>query len=206
MRAPLLVAAVLSTGLMGCPTTRDIDPMEYQPKFKPYRTTDQFLDGRTMRTPPQDTVALEHDTGNPVGLVPDGGVPVPNEPQEAMSPELVQLGQRKWDQVCAVCHGFAGDGNSVVARKMSIRQPPSLLTEQYKNRTDAYVFGVMTNGFGYMNSYREQLSSHDRWAVVAYVRALQLSAGANTSLLGSEDMTALNAPKAAPMPSEGPHE
>ena len=162
MRTRLIAALTLcGAGLLGCPTTRDVDPMEWQPKFKPYRTTTQYNDGRSMRAPPLDTVSQEHDWGNPFGLVPDGGHPTPDN-QEKTDAELVILGKHKWDQACAVCHGLAGDGNSIVARKMSIRQPPSLLTEQYKSKPDAYIFNVITNGFGYMNSYREQLSSRER--------------------------------------------
>jgi mono/diheme cytochrome c family protein len=190
------VLASLGWVLLGCPVdTSDIDPMEHQPKFKAYRTTDFYPDGRTMRQPPTDTVALEHDFGNPVGPMPDGGVPVLSEKIPVPVDEaLVNLGQRKFDQMCAVCHGMLANGESVVARKMSIRPPPSLLTEAYRKKSDGYIFGVITNGFGYMNPYREQLTSHERWAVVSYVRALQLSQNVAVSTLTPQEVQLVNAP------------
>lgn len=199
-----------SLWLAGCPNTADIDPMERQPKYKAYRTASFFPDRRAMRAPPADTIALEHDFGNPVEqMMPDGGVPVGNLTPEPVTEELVSLGQKKFNQACAVCHGYLANGESVVARKMSVRRPPSLLTDFYRNKTDAYIFNVITNGFGYMNPYRDMLSSHERWAVVSYIRALQLSQNAPVASLSPEEQQQVNAPpKAAgeaPEKKEGGH-
>ena len=114
----------------------------------------------------------------------------------AVDADLLNLGHAKFDQICAVCHGTLGDGNSIVARKMSLRPPPNITTEVYRARTDANIFMTITNGFGYMNPYRDQLNSRERWAVVAYLRALQLSQNAPVSALTPEDIQKLNAPPA----------
>jgi hypothetical protein len=85
---------------------------------------------------------------------------------------------------CAVCHGVLGDGDSQVALNMSLRRPPSL--HLYRDRPDGYIFQVISRGFGLMPSYAGSISVHDRWAVVAYVRALQLSQFASVDQLPAE--------------------
>jgi mono/diheme cytochrome c family protein len=91
--------------------------------------------------------------------------------------ELLALGRRKFDVHCAVCHGILGDGESQVAINMSLRRPPSL--HAYRDVADGYLYQVISGGFGLMPSYAAQLDVHERWAVVAYVRALQLSQAAS---------------------------
>jgi mono/diheme cytochrome c family protein len=82
-------------------------------------------------------------------------------------------GRARFDVTCAVCHGLLGDGESQVALSMSLRRPPSL--HAYRDVPDGHLYRVITEGFGLMPSYGAELSVEDRWAVVAYVRALQLS-------------------------------
>lgn len=201
VRAALLVTLGLASAGCGLPNTTDIDPMEHQPKFKPYRTSSFFDDKRTMRAPPKDTVAQEHDFGNPMGDMPDGGVPkVPEGNPVPLTSALLDLGQAKYNQVCYVCHGYVANGVSVVARKMSIRPPPSLITEEYRNKSDAFFFNAITNGYGYMNPYRDMLSSQERWAVVAYLRALQVSQNTVAATLSPQEMSMVKAP---PKKAEG---
>jgi mono/diheme cytochrome c family protein len=177
MRKVTFTLLPLVVALMGCPTTDQIDHMEHQPKGKPYRVSEFYADGQQMRVPPMDTVALEHDAYNGMGGVgADGGIAPESESIPfPVTAEVMNLGKAKFNIVCAVCHGHLADGNSIVARKMSLRPPPNLTTDVYKARSDANIFMTITNGYGYMNPYREQLTTHERWAVIAYVRALQLS-------------------------------
>lgn len=209
MRKLSFLIVPLAWALAGCPTTDQIDHMEHQPKGKPYRTSAFFADGQLMRHPPEDTVSLEHDEANPFGN-PTGGTWLgPNTPSQMpykIDQEFLALGQAKFNIDCAVCHGFAADGNSVVARKMSLRPPPNLTTDVYRNKSDSYIFTVITNGYGYMNPYRDQLSSKERWAVVAYVRALQLSQSAPITALSGADLRQLNAPPAPAGGNENRHE
>ena len=199
MRKLSLAILPLAWALTGCPTTDQIDHMEHQPKGKPYRASEVFPDGQLMRRPPADTVALEHDDNNSTGpgSIPDGGIaPASVNIPYPIDDELLTLGHAKFNQVCAVCHGILADGNSVVARKMNLRPPPNLTTDVYRARPDANIFMTITNGYGYMNPYRDQLSSRERWAVVAYLRALQLSQNAGKDVLATEDIKKLNAPPA----------
>ena len=204
----ILALAPLAVALAGCPTTDQIDHMEHQPKGKPYRTSDFFADGQLMRHPPADTVALEHDEGNAVGEMPDGGIAASSDTiPYTVDADFLALGHAKFDQICAVCHGLLANGDSVVARKMSLRPPPNITTDVYRNRTDGYIYTVISNGYGYMNPYRDQLNSQERWAVVAYLRALQLSQNAPAAMLTAEDLQKLNAPpKAKGAESEKAHE
>ena len=94
-------------------------------------------------------------------------VPIP------VTRELLERGRGRFEINCAVCHGYLGDGVSLVARNMSLRPPPSLLARA--QQPDGWYFQVMSEGFGVMPSYASHLTVEDRWAVVAYLRALQLS-------------------------------
>ncbi len=164
---PVLAAAL---ALAGCPR---LDPMNRQPKAKPYRAAPGAGGALGMRAPPEGTVPhgqllpLEVATG----LGPDGkAVAVSPVPVDA---KLLARGRARFNVICAACHGVLGDGESQVALNMSLRRPPSL--HQFRDVPDGHVFRVMSEGFGLMPSYAAELAVEDRWAIVAYVRALQLS-------------------------------
>lgn len=163
----LLLAAV---GLVGCP---GLDPMQRQPKVKAYQESDTFEDGLGMRHPPEGTVAYRSLLAPEVatGLGPDGR-PLAESPV-AVTAALLARGRNRFEITCATCHGVLGDGESQVALNMSLRKPASL--HAYRGVPDGHIFRVITNGFGLMPSYAGTLTPEDRWAVVAYVRALQLS-------------------------------
>jgi mono/diheme cytochrome c family protein len=158
----------------GCPR---LDPMQQQKKVEAYEASTFHADGLGMRTPPAGTVEhrplLAPDLS--AGKGPDGK-PLARMPIDATG-ELLALGRRKFDVHCAVCHGILGDGESQVAINMSLRRPPSL--HAYRDVADGYLYQVISGGFGLMPSYAAQLDVHERWAVVAYVRALQLSQAAS---------------------------
>lgn len=175
LRLPLLAAAL---ALTACPR---LDPMQRQAKYKAYQPSDFFADGLAMRAPPEGTVPYGAllDPAVETGRGPDGKLlatsPVP------VDLPLLARGQARFDITCAACHGVMGDGQSQVALNMSLRPPPSL--HLYRDRPDGYLYQVVTDGFGLMPSYASVLSARDRWAVVAYVRALQLSQHARVDQL-----------------------
>ncbi len=139
---------------------QDIDPMEEQPKLLPYAESEQFADHRAMRAPPDGTVPRERQS---------------EAPPATLTPELMALGREKFDIVCATCHGLTGDGDSIVAGKMSLRAPPSLHEPRLRALSADALYRVITDGYGLMPRYLNVLGPRERWAVVAYVRALQLS-------------------------------
>ena len=164
---PILALAFLAAGCEW------VNPMLQQPKVKPYRKSVFFPDQIAMRAPPPGTQQASSVVDPAVATGRNGdGTPVARIPV-ALSPEMLQLGKKRYDVFCAVCHGVLGDGQGPVARNMSIRQPPSLLANW--QRTDGFFFTAITEGYGYMPSYGPWLGTEERWAVVAYVRALQLS-------------------------------
>ena len=169
-RVPLILAPLAALALAGCPR---LDPMQRQQKVKAYQANPFFPDGLGMRTPPEG--AVPHGLLLPAevasGLGPDGK-PVARSPIPVDARMLLR-GRARFEVTCAACHGVLGDGESQVALNMSLRRPPSL--HAYREVPDGYIFRVITEGFGLMPSYAAEISAEDRWAVVAYVRALQLS-------------------------------
>src|SRR5213075_2566109 len=89
--------------------------------------------------------------------------------------ELLQLGRSRFEIFCAACHGLLGDGDSIVARNMALRPPPNLLAPPYSERLPGSYYRTITFGFGLMAPYSAELDNRERWAVVAYLKALQRS-------------------------------
>ncbi|MBX3206304.1 MAG: cytochrome c [Labilithrix sp.] len=134
--------------------------MQTQRRADPYGATRAFSDGKVMRVPPRGSVPVDDDT---------------DAPPPPVTRELLLLGQRRFEATCAVCHGVTGDGDTVVATKMSLRAPPSLLDPDNLARSREELFVYATAGYGLMPGYADMLPRDERWAVVAYVQALQLS-------------------------------
>jgi mono/diheme cytochrome c family protein len=183
-RALLPVAALLALG--GCEA---LDPMITQQKVKTYRESEFWPDRISERPPVAGTIAREDVLPADVatGRGPDGKVlqrlPI------TVDRKLLERGRSRFDIHCAVCHGFLGDGVSLVARNMSVRSPANLLARA--GQPDGWYFQVMSEGFGVMPSYASALTVEDRWAVVAYLRALQLSQTARVESLSAEDRAKL---------------
>lgn len=167
-----------SAALAGCEA---LDPMMSQQKVKPYLESGFWPDQISMRPPQPGTVAREDVFAPEVatGRGPDGKalarLPVP------VNRALLERGRQRFDIACAVCHGHLGDGVSLVARNMSLRPPPSLLARP--QQPDGWYFQVISEGFGLMAPYASVLPVEDRWAIVAYLRALQLSQSARVDQL-----------------------
>jgi mono/diheme cytochrome c family protein len=145
-------------------------------KALPYGGNPFFADGRTMRAPPAGTVPREREVADPMlasGL--DEAGAYAKENPFRLDAELLERGRDRFEITCAACHGLVGDGDSEVARAMRLRKPPSLHEARIAGYPPGRIYQVVTQGFGLMPSYRTQLGIRDRWAVVAYVRALQLS-------------------------------
>ena len=166
----LLALPLAALALAGCPR---LDPMQRQQKVKAYQASPYYADGLGMRAPPLGTVPhaplLPAEVAS--GLGPDGK-PVAISPLP-VDARLLARGRARFDVSCAVCHGVLGDGESQVALNMSLRRPPSL--HAYRDVPDGHLYRVISEGFGLMPSYAIELPPEDRWAIVAYVRALQLS-------------------------------
>jgi len=153
----------------------EFERMLNQARYEPYEACEFFEDGRAMRTPPEDTVPRDRVLSNPAltdGVV--AGAYVDRLPIRRTRLGLAR-GRERFETFCAACHGIRGDGVSRVAQVMDLRKPPSLLTPSVRAFPPGRVYQVITLGYGLMRPYAEDLGVEERWDVVAYLRALQLS-------------------------------
>ena len=165
----VLIAAALA-GMVGCR-----QDMQDQPKYIPLRPSDFFADGRSERPLIEGTVARGHLNDDALfytGKVPDGK-PADTFPFP-VTKEVLLRGQERYNVYCSPCHDRLGNGDGMIVRR-GYRKPPSYHIDRLRNVPNGYIFDVITNGFGAMPDYSAQVAPHDRWAIVAYVRALQLS-------------------------------
>jgi mono/diheme cytochrome c family protein len=160
--------ALICLGLAGC----HLD-MYDQPKYKPLSASEFYRDGMSSRTPVEGTVTTgqpENDellySGKINGKVADL-FPFP------ISIETARHGQDRFNTFCSPCHGRLGDGNGMIVQR-GFPRPPSLLADSVAANPAGFYFDVITNGFGRMYSYAPSVPPQDRWAIVAYIRALQL--------------------------------
>jgi mono/diheme cytochrome c family protein len=122
--------------------------------------------------------------------------------------ELLQLGRSRFQIFCAACHGILGDGDSIVARDMSLLPPPNLLKPPHVHGLPGLHYRIITYGYGLMAPYAAELDVRERWAVVAYLKALQRSQNARLSDVPPELRASLDEPQrreATPEPPNRAH-
>lgn len=192
----LMLVALLST-LGACR-----QKMANQPRYDPLETSDFFADGMSARPRVAETVARGElstdpffDTGKINGAVADG-FPMP------VTRELVDRGHQRFDIYCSECHGRLGDGNGMIPSR-GYRRPPSFHTQALRTATTGHFFDVMTNGFGAMPPYGSMIPPQDRWAIVAYIRALQISQNATVGDVPPGERASLDAPATTAAPAHG---
>src|SRR6201994_4065775 len=154
--------------------------MQDQPKFFPQRGTEFYADGRSVRPQVENTVARNQLNENAyfyTGLI-DGkegnGVPFP------VTMEVLERGQERYNVYCTPCHSRVGNGEGMIVQR-GYRPAGNFPTDRLRNAPLGHFFAVITNGYGAMPDYSAQLTPEDRWAVAAYIRALQLSQNAKPS-------------------------
>ena len=171
----LLFPAITIFFLTGC----DIVPlhMRDQPRYNPLAQSQFFANGAAARPLPANTIprgewgAAMLDEPFYTGKVGDEfveTVPIP------VTTDLMARGQKDYDTFCVPCHGRVGYGDGIVVQRGFVK-PPSFHLDRLREAPDGYFYDVMTNGFGVMYSYKSRINPENRWAVVAYIRALQLS-------------------------------
>jgi mono/diheme cytochrome c family protein len=164
--------------------------MHDQPKYEPLEESSFFADGRTSRPVIEGTIARGHlkrsgylVTGKSQGELGDA-LPFP------LTRELLERGKERYEIFCTPCHGQAGYGDGIVVKR-GMRVPPSFHIDRLREESLGYFFDVMTNGFGAMFSYSSRVKVEDRWAIAAYLRALQLSQNATPDDVPAEQMEQL---------------
>jgi hypothetical protein len=178
--------------------------MHDQPKLKPLAKSDFYADRRGSRPQVEGTIArgqLVDDSAFYTGKV-DGQLT--SELPVKLSPELLATGRTRFDTFCAPCHGRIGNGNGMVVQR-GFKKPNSFHIDRIRQMPVGHFFDAMTNGFGAMADYRAQVPVADRWAIAAYVRALQLSQNARLPDVPESERAALQEPAKAAPPSPDPH-
>ena len=186
----MVVLALLGVSwLSGCR-----QDMHNQPKFIPLRESDFFPDQRSERPLIPGTVPRgepRQDSSYYTGLVGDqllDTMPVP------VTRDLLKRGQERFNIYCSPCHSELGDGQGMIARRGYLK-PPSFHDDRLRNAPLGHFYRVMTYGSGAMPDYAQQVPPADRWAIVAYIRALQLSQAAPVSDVPAEERPRLSEPQ-----------
>ena len=167
--------------------------MHDQPKYVPLRPSDFFADGRSARPITEGTVASGHlnadtlyYTGKGADGKPSNLFPVP------VTKELILRGEQRYNIYCTPCHDRTGSGYGMIVRR-GYRRPPTYHSDRLREQPNGYFYDVITNGFGAMPDYAAQVQPPDRWAIVAYIRALQLSQQASINDVPAADRSQLDA-------------
>ncbi len=141
--------------------------MSKQPRYNPFAPSDFYSDGQSVRNPVPGTVPRDYSRRD-AAFATTEKMPVP------VTAELLKRGQERFDIFCSPCHGRLGDGEGIVVQR-GFLHPPSYHTDRLRNAPDGLFYQVITDGFGKMASYGNRVPPDDRWAITAYIRALQLS-------------------------------
>jgi hypothetical protein len=174
MRASLLVLGLAAVCLAACEQNMDV-----QPKYSEYSQAPAFRGG-VLRDPPVGSVARDDSERDHT---------VTTKP--ALTAELLERGSERFGIFCSPCHGAAGDGNGIIVQR-GMPRPTSYHDDRLRSADDQHFFDVITNGYGAMYSYASSVPPADRWAIVAYIRALQLSRHASIEDVPPDERTKLS--------------
>jgi mono/diheme cytochrome c family protein len=173
-RRSAFIGLVIASATLGAACRQD---MHDAPRYDAYEASPFFADGRASRTAPRGTVArgwLRDDEALYTGKV--NGQTVDAVPFAIAHADIVR-GQERFNIYCSPCHGQLGDGNGMVVQR-GLRQAATFHQDRLRQERIGYFYDVITNGFGAMQPYAEQVPVRDRWLIAAYVRALQYSQNA----------------------------
>ena len=165
--------------------------MHDQPKYEPLEASEIFANGAASRPFVEGTVARGHlgeDVGYQTGLDASGAF-VAEFPM-ALDRRMLERGRSRYEAFCAPCHDRLGEGLGMIVRR-GFKRPASFHEERLREAQPGYYVNVITNGFGQMSSYAPQIRPADRWAIAAYIRALQLSRQVPAEALSDEDRARL---------------
>jgi len=172
--------------LLGSGCDHLVQDMATQPKNRPLSPSTFFEDGRSERPLVENTVAR--------GSIADDDLFVPKDSNAFPLPvnrDLLDRGEERYKIFCTPCHGLQGDGNGMISMR-GMKHPPSFHQDRLRQAPNGYFYDNITNGFGAMQGYSAQIPPRDRWAIIAYVRALQLSRNARAADLPAELREELN--------------
>lgn len=196
----IVLLAALAFASVGCrgkvsskPPVHPVLNMDFQKKFEAQEANAFFADDRAMRPLVPGTIArgfLREDAALNLGKTESGAlvkkIPIP------VTDELMARGQNRFDIFCTPCHGYAGDGKGIISTgNYGMVPAPTYHDDRLRNIEDGHFFDVITNGIRTMPSYGYQIAPEDRWAIVAYIRALQRSQNASAQDVPADQLEAL---------------
>ena len=152
--------------------------MHDQPRYKPLARSDFFGDDRSARPRVEDTVARGHLRDGSLLYTGKAGADFADAFPFRVDSAVLHRGQERFRIYCSPCHGQVGRGDGAVVRRGFRNKPANFHVDRLRQKPAGYFFDVISNGFGAMQDYSAQIAVEDRWAIVAYVRALQLSQNA----------------------------
>lgn len=170
-------AAALLIFTAGCSSNMTLQAMGNSAYNRPLSPSTFFANGQSARPDVPDTVARGHAQDDPLLFTGKVNGKDADVFPYAITKEILQRGQQRYNIYCAPCHGLAGDGNGIIVQR-GFPAPPSYHSDRLRTSPVGHYFDVITNGFGRMPSYAAQIPVNDRWAIIAYIRALQLSENA----------------------------
>lgn len=194
-RAGLALALVAGLAAAGCR-----QDMHDQPRVEPLGASAFFANGQGARPLPAHTVArgfLRDDVLFWTGKLGDGSFTRELPPGVPLTAGLLARGRERYDIFCSPCHDSTGSGRGMVVRR-GFKQPPTFHSDRLRGEALGYFYDVVSNGFGAMASYAAQIPPHDRWAIAAYLRALQRSQYQPASELAPQELEQV---AAAPAPA-----
>lgn len=189
--APALLVVICAAALGACR-----QDMHDAPRYEPLEATTFFTNGSGSRTLVANTVArgqINEDRHLYEGVV--DGLPAETFPMPVTAAVMAR-GRERFDVFCSPCHGRTGVGNGMIVQR-GFRQPPSFHTDRLRNAPVGYFFDVMTHGFGAMQDYAAQVPVADRWAIAAYIRALQTAREATVNDVPADRRADLDRPAGA---------
>lgn len=164
MTRRLILAIAIAASLAGCDQS-----MDKQKKYDTYAPADIFQNGSSAQEPPEGTVPQSE---------PARAAALKSPPQ--VTEALLERGRERFNIFCAPCHGFDGDGDGMVVKR-GFPAPPSYHSKALMQAPASHFLDVIRNGYGVMYAYGDRVPPADRWAIVAYIRALQLSRHASAA-------------------------
>jgi mono/diheme cytochrome c family protein len=177
MNPALAIVAVLLAAVSSC------DQMRHQPRYDSEERSTLFRNGQSLQAPPDNTIARD-----------DPAYRRALRERPAMTDALLARGRERFGIYCTPCHDLSGSGQGIVPSR-GFPHPPSFHIDRLRNAPSSYFVDVITNGHGVMYSYADRVSPADRWAIAAYIRALQLSQNAPASALSQADRAKLDGGK-----------
>lgn len=183
----LLGTTALAAGMVFSTACRQ--QMADQPYFRPYESTELFADKAASRDLVEGTVSRSAVTNAAFTTGKQGETTVDFAPFP-ITQEILLRGKQRYDINCAPCHGASGNGEGVVANYFIIK-PPSYHDDKLMKAPIGHFVNVIANGYGSMYSYAAKVNPNDRWAIAAYIKALQLSQNANAADLPPAELAKL---------------